>query len=82
MQSLKSSEIQSLAGRWNTTDISEEHTASIFRVEEEAKQETSVKAGGKQSDPAAYSSVLKIETFSSETSVDFQRTTRLYIPED
>jgi hypothetical protein len=30
-----------------------------------------------------YSSALKIEaTFSSETSIDFQRTTRLYIPED
>jgi hypothetical protein len=27
----------------------EEHIASIFRVEEEAEQETSMKAGGKQS---------------------------------
>jgi hypothetical protein len=32
-----------------STDVSEEHIASIFRVEEEAEQETSVKAGGKQS---------------------------------
>jgi hypothetical protein len=30
----------------------------------------------------AYFSTLKIETCSSETSVDFQRTTRRYIPED
>jgi hypothetical protein len=30
------------------TDVSEEHIASIFRVEELAEQETSVKAGGKQ----------------------------------
>jgi hypothetical protein len=60
----------------------------------EAKQETSLKAGGKQSlvwlPPAftlvsylAYSSTLKMEaTCSSETSEDFQRTTRRYIPED
>jgi hypothetical protein len=31
-----------------STNVSEEHTASIFRVEEEAKQETSLKTGGKQ----------------------------------
>jgi hypothetical protein len=31
-----------------STDVSEEHIASIFRVEEYAEQETSVKAGGKQ----------------------------------
>jgi hypothetical protein len=30
-----------------STDVSDEHVASIFRVEE-AKQETSMKAGGKQ----------------------------------
>jgi hypothetical protein len=28
-----------------STDVSEEHIASIFRVEEQAKQETSVIAG-------------------------------------
>jgi hypothetical protein len=33
-----------------STDISEEYIASIFRVEEQAEQETSVKAGGKQRD--------------------------------
>jgi hypothetical protein len=48
------------------TDVSEEHVAYIFRVEEHAKQETSVKAGCK----------------SSEISVDFQRTTRCYVPEE
>jgi hypothetical protein len=30
-----------------SADVSEEHIASIFRVKEQAKQETSVKAGGK-----------------------------------
>lgn len=33
---------------WKPIDISEEHVSSIFG-DEEAKQETSVKAGGKQS---------------------------------
>jgi hypothetical protein len=32
-----------------STDISEEHVASIFRAKELAKQETSLKVGGKQS---------------------------------
>jgi hypothetical protein len=32
-----------------STDVLEEHIASIFRVEEYAEQETSVKAGGEQS---------------------------------
>jgi hypothetical protein len=32
-----------------STDVSEQHIASIFRVEKQAEQETSVKAGGKQS---------------------------------
>jgi hypothetical protein len=32
-----------------STDVSEEHIASIFRVEELAEQEICVKAGGKQS---------------------------------
>jgi hypothetical protein len=59
-------------------DISEEYIASIFTVEEEAKQETSVKAGGKQSQ----ASTLKMEAIcSSETSDDFQQTTQHYIPE-
>jgi hypothetical protein len=31
-----------------STDVSEEHIASIFRDEEYADQETSVKAGGQQ----------------------------------
>jgi hypothetical protein len=44
--------------------------ASIFRVEKQAEQETSVKADGKQA----------IGSF--ETSVDFQRITPRYIPED
>jgi hypothetical protein len=31
---------------WVPTDVLEEHIASIFRVEKQAEQETSVKAGG------------------------------------
>jgi hypothetical protein len=41
---------------WDITDVSEEHVASVFRVEERAKQETSVK---------------QVAKCSSETSVDF-----------
>jgi hypothetical protein len=52
---------------WKSTFVLEEHTVSTFRVEEEAKQETSVK---------------KEATCSSETSVDFQRNTRRYIQGD
>jgi hypothetical protein len=60
----------------------EEHVFFIFRVEG-AEQETSVKAGDKLVSWSAYSSTLKIEaTCFSETSVDFQRTTRRHIPED
>jgi hypothetical protein len=33
--------------RWKSTDISEEYVASTSRVEEKAKQRTSVKSGGK-----------------------------------
>jgi hypothetical protein len=37
-----------VCSRWKSTDISEEHVASIFKVEEKAKrEETSVKSGGK-----------------------------------
>jgi hypothetical protein len=65
---------------WDTTqcsalksaDVSEENFASIFSFEEYAEQETRVKAGGKQSSA----------TYFSETSADFQRTTRRCIPED
>jgi hypothetical protein len=49
-----------------------------------AKQETSMTAGVSNLDSyLAYSSTVKMEaTCSSETSVDFQRTTRRYILED
>jgi hypothetical protein len=54
-----------------------------LQVGEEAEHEISMKAGGKQNSVyhscSAYSPTLKIEAIgSSETSVDFQRTTRLY----
>jgi hypothetical protein len=48
------------------TDIAEEHDASIFKVEQQAKQETSMKQ---------VASMLEMEaTCFSDTSVDFQRT--------
>jgi hypothetical protein len=37
-----------LVTSWKWTDVSEEHNACIYRVEEKAEQETSVKASGKQ----------------------------------
>jgi hypothetical protein len=38
-------------GPSESTDVSEEYIASIFRVEEYVEQETSVRAGGRQSQP-------------------------------
>jgi hypothetical protein len=76
-----------------STDVSEEHVASILMIEEYTEQETCVKVGVNQKwlilEPVftlvsctVYSSTLKMEAiFSSETSVGFQRTTWLYIPE-
>jgi hypothetical protein len=67
------------SGKW--TDVSEKHVSSIFKVEEQAKQEISrrVLVGfllGLFFDP-------KMEaTSSSEMSVEFQHTTRRYILED
>jgi hypothetical protein len=72
---------------WKSTDVSEEYVASVFNVEE-AKQE----AGMKQAF-ACYLlqvvflqglfSTLKMQaTYSSETSVSFQRTTQRYITEN
>jgi hypothetical protein len=54
------------------TDVSEEHIAATFRVEE-------ISPASKQ---VVISSTLKMEAiYSSETLVDIQRTTRHYIPE-
>jgi hypothetical protein len=44
-----SSGIQCCVVCWESTNVFQEHIASIFRVEEKAEQETSMKAGGKQS---------------------------------
>jgi hypothetical protein len=44
-----SSGIQRRVVRWKSTDVPEEHVASIFGVEEWTKQETTTKAGGQQS---------------------------------
>jgi hypothetical protein len=70
----------------------EEHVASIFRIEEKVEQETSKKQAANRAGlpPAvslvsglAFSSILKLEaTCPSETSVDFERNTRRYIPEE
>jgi hypothetical protein len=48
------------------TDVSEEHVASIFRREEENNQETSIKQA----------------VSTAKTSLNFNRNTRYYIPED
>jgi hypothetical protein len=47
-------------------------SSSVFRIEEYAEKETSVKAGGKED----------LAECRSETSADFQRTIRRYNPED
>jgi hypothetical protein len=70
----------------------EEPTASIFRVKEYAKQVASKRQVAGRALLAAcfllvsclaYSLTVKMETIcSSETSVDFHRTTWRYIPED
>jgi hypothetical protein len=55
----------------------DEHVASIFGVEEYAKQEISMKQ------VAIRAPTLKMEvTYSSKTSVNFQQTTPRYIPGD
>jgi hypothetical protein len=57
-----------------STDVSKEHIASVFSVEESAEQETSVKAIGK---------ILKMEAiYSSELFVHVQRDTQHFMPED
>jgi hypothetical protein len=62
-----------------STDVSDQHIDSKFRVKEKSEKETSVKAGGKQ----LFFLTLKMKAIcSSETSVDSQRTTWCYIPED
>jgi hypothetical protein len=60
-----------------STDVSEEHIASVFRVEK-------ISSARNQRESRLCSSLaLKMEAIcSSETSVDTQRTTQLYIPED
>jgi hypothetical protein len=66
-----------------STKVSEEHFASIFRVEEKVKQESKLAAYVVLVSSLAYLSTLKMKaTRSSEMSTDCQRTSRNYIPED
>jgi hypothetical protein len=59
---------------WKSTDVSEEHVASIFKIKELVKWETSVIALGTK---------IQVEvTCSSETSIDSEQGTRSDIPED
>jgi hypothetical protein len=78
-----SSGIQCHAVHWKSTNVSEEHVASIFKIKEQAKQETS--RSGQQAELvscSSFSSTLKMEaTCSFETSVDFQWTMHNHIPE-
>lgn len=72
--------------------LSEEHTATIFRVDVVAKQVNEQYAGSKAMFCAAslmlaagliHSSTMKMEAiYYSETSADFYRTTRRYMSED
>jgi hypothetical protein len=77
-------ECKRLAAHLYLTDISEEHVASIIRAE----KEISTNSSGKRSvfisvNFSVYFSTLKMEaTYHSETSVDFQRTTQHYNPEE
>jgi hypothetical protein len=64
-----------------STDVPEGHIASIFRVEEISSAKNQRESKWQALPP--YFSALKMEAiYSSETSVDTQRTTRRYIPED
>jgi hypothetical protein len=47
------------AVRWNSTDVSEEHIASIIRVDKHTEQETNTK----QVASKTYYATLKMETF-------------------
>jgi hypothetical protein len=59
--------------RWKSADVSEEHVTSIFKGQRISQARNQLEKGVK----------LEMEaTCSSETSADFQRTTRRYIPED
>jgi hypothetical protein len=63
------------------SSVSEEYVASIFRVEE--WPELCLLSVFALVSCSAYSSPLKMQVICcSVTSVDFQRTTRRYIPED
>jgi hypothetical protein len=73
--------------RWKSTEVSEEYVATIFRIEEYAKQEISIKQKASRALLLVYflvySSTLKIEAiYFFETSIDFQRTIWHYIPDN
>jgi hypothetical protein len=63
-----------------STDVLEEHIASIFRVEEMSSER--IQRASRFLDELI-SSTLKMEAiYSFETPVDIQQTTQRYIPED
>jgi hypothetical protein len=62
------------------TDVSEEHIASIFRVEEISSARNHLLACWFLAE-LIFSTLKMKAIFSSETSVDTQLTTRRYIPE-
>jgi hypothetical protein len=73
--------------RWKSTDVSEEHVTSIFRVE--AKKETGLKQVADSMEQVMLISCLAylaasmvVATCLSETSADFQQISRRYIQED
>jgi hypothetical protein len=91
-QTVIPSETQRHVVRWKSTYVWEEHVTSTLRVDEYAKQKTSVKKAASKLEVVllatclrlvpylAYSSTMKLEvTCSSQTYVDFQRTTWRYM---
>jgi hypothetical protein len=87
LEGLSSSGIWCRVVLWMSTDVSEEHTASIFSVEKISSLETSKQVASRimlatcmLAEPIY--STLKMEAIcSSETSVKTQRTIRHHIPE-
>jgi hypothetical protein len=78
-----SSDVQRHVFQRKSNYVSEERVASIFRVEEYAKTIKQHQSRWKLVSCLTYFSTLKLEVIcSSETSVDFQRTTRCCIPEE
>jgi hypothetical protein len=80
---VSSSEIKPRVVRWVTTEVLEEHIASIFRVKKISLENSACHLLALRFLAELTFFALKMDAiYSSETSVDTQRTARRYIPED